>query len=128
VEDAPQVDLLDPAPPGLVRLQEMALGVDQPGVVDQHVQRPESLEGRFEEAVHIGRRGDVAGHGQRVVAGRLRYGPGGLRIDVGHHQARALFGEAERDRAPDAGPATSDDGDLAGEVGLRHAASVASAR
>src|SRR2546421_5711062 len=49
VEDAAQVDLDDLPPPGVIGFQEVALGVDQAGVVDEHVDRAVAILDRPEE-------------------------------------------------------------------------------
>ena len=40
---------------------------------------------------------------------------GGLRVDIGEHDARTLAGEHGGDAAPDAARGARDDGDLIGE-------------
>jgi len=123
VEDAAQVDVDDLPPPGVVRFQEMALGVDQAGVVDEHVDRAVAVLDRPEEAVAVGGRGHVALHGQALAArvrDRSRDLLGSLLVDVPDHHPRALAPVPERDRPPDAGAAAGDDRYLPRQVCFRH--------
>jgi hypothetical protein len=120
VRHGQQVDVDDPAP---------AVGGDGPaqpadshaGIVAQHVDGAEALEGGVGQRVdrvvvaHVGRHGQ---HGLDAVLGGERLGGPVERValDVGQHHPHALPGEPLRQRQADARRRARDRRDLAREV------------
>ena len=71
-EKAPfEIDGVDAVPPVLVAVEEVPLGVDQPGAVDQHVDRAEALQRLIEEAIDRRLVRDIGGDGDRRAASRV---------------------------------------------------------
>ncbi len=119
---AGQVDADDRVPPVVVGLQEVTLGGGQGGVVDEDVELREPLDRGREQAVAVVARRDVAAHGERGVE-RRGHRLGGVAVDVGDDDARALGGVALGDRAADPAGAAGDDRDLAAQTAIRHSCS-----
>jgi len=90
------------------------------GVVDQHVDPAEGLDGGGDHGVGVGLDGDVGPDGDRLAAGGGDLGDQGLQaVDAagGQHQAGALGGEVAGGGFAQAAAGPGDDDDLAGNVG-----------
>ena len=94
----------------------MSPRVRQRGVVDQDVERAETLDREGDQATARGRVGQV---GAMPVPFPARLGDGRQRLPCRrlvapvHDDARAERRQAHRDATPDAGGGTGDDGDFA---------------
>jgi hypothetical protein len=110
VEDAVEVDAEHPAPLLERELPGQRYARDS-GVVAEHVNRAELCKRALGERLDGVPARRVCGHADRVVAdarGRLLEAG---RVDVGHHEAHALGGEAVAERTADAACGAGDDGD-----------------
>ena len=87
------------------------------GVRAEQVDRPELRLGAVHQRVDLGAVGHVAPGGDRRGADLPGHALGSRGVDVGDdHAARAVLGEAPRERAPDARRRAGDDDDLAGDL------------
>ena len=111
-EHPPQVGVQRQVPDQFRHLGQRRRADQDPGVVYQHIQLPEALDGLFHHVAHLGGLGDVGFHEQGIAPhlgcqGRrlptLRY------VAIGHRHPGALPGEEERRGPAHAGGATSDD-------------------
>ena len=95
---------------GRADLLEVA-GVEVPGVVHQHVDPPEPLDGRLDGRVDGGGVGDVELHRQQIVVGAERGGDG-VRVAGGGHHGVAGGERGLGDVDTHAAGGTSDEPDL----------------
>jgi hypothetical protein len=114
------VDLLVPAI--LQHVQERRRGLDA-GVVDQHIDGAELLDGALHHGIHRGRIGHVGldGDGPRTAGGQLagqRLGFG-FEAEVVHHHIGPSRAKGLGNGVPDPAARPRDDGDLALQL-FRH--------
>jgi hypothetical protein len=64
--------------------------VTHAGVVDENVDSPKGVDGRLDAGLYVRALGDVAAHGDRLVADRSRGLPRRLGIDVDDRNTRAF--------------------------------------
>ena len=111
-EHAPQVGVHRQVPLQLRDVHERRRSDHHPGVVHQHVQPPEALDGLFDHRADLRRLRNVDFDEERIGArvAHQRHRPIGLRcVAVRHHDLRPLAGEEQRRRPADArGPARDD--------------------
>src|SRR5262249_44071134 len=74
----------------LLHLEHGPPHVAHAGVVDENVDSPKSVDGRLDAGLYVRALGDVAAHGDRLVADRGRGLPRRLGIDVDDRNTRAL--------------------------------------
>src|SRR6266540_2183270 len=114
-EDAGQVDGEDAAPRFIVVLDDRRVGAFDAGVVEGAVQPAKLLDRGLDDRFHSLRDGDVAADEDRPcppLADEPCRLTALLRVDVGEHEYRALLGEEERRRPPDARGRSGDERDL----------------
>jgi hypothetical protein len=114
-EGALEVDRVHPVPVRLAHVGDAHFGVDA-GVLAQHVDVAEALDGGVRHDLGIGRGADVDAHGPGRITGAgkvLRRRPGGVLVDVGDQDLGALGREHLRGRPADALARPGDDACLA---------------
>ena len=103
---------------------EVRIERGHPGVVDEHVDLAEAVVGGVDEAVELVPVADVAGDGQGLTArGRLHllgHRLAVVELATGDDDVGARLGQAEHDGVSETAAATGDDGDLVGDVEIRH--------
>ena len=125
-EEAPfEVHGVDAIPPFLVAVEEVPLGIGQPGVVDQHVDRAKAIQRLVEQAVDrrfVRNVGDDRDRRAPAIGDPLRhrFPTGG--IDVADDDRRPFRAVALGDRAADAVRRPGDDRHLPVQP-VRHVAS-----
>ena len=119
MDHAPEVDADHPLPVLERDLPGRAAGVHT-GVVAEHVDGPEVLDGTRGERVDRGGGSDVGGNADDLGGGRRsdlrnrQVQP--ARVQIGHHDAHALGGKALAEGAADAAGGAGHDRNLALEV------------
>ncbi len=97
-KDRFHVDRQQPVELVLLHLQHRPPDMAHAGVVDEDVDRPECIDRGLDRGIHVGALGDVAAHGDGLVADRGRGRTRGPLIDVDDGNARAFaresFGDA----------------------------------
>ena len=103
-----------------LRRAEHAVAADDAGIVDEDRDLPDLVGDLLRHRDAVFAVGDVEREAFGLAAGVADFLRGlrrRLLVPVEQHDARALAGIAERDRAPDAGACAGDDGDLILEKG-----------
>jgi hypothetical protein len=98
-------------------------GVDQPGIVVQHVHVPQRLFYLREHGIHGSGVGHVGGDGQGRAARRcdlIHHRPHHFRFDVVDGDVGALSGEAQGHGPPDPSARAGDEDGLASETLWMH--------
>ena len=124
-EHAAQVDVQHLVPVVVLHPDQQLIPRDA-GVVDQHVDPPEALLRRLDEALAVLALGRVGGDAERRSSERLQFLDGRVQpagVAPRDYHGGAVLCQQPRDRAPDPAGTAGDDGDATCQrLGPRHAA------